>query len=98
MPFFQNVHAFRFWIWQFSVARLLNDHFISIKVDREERPDIDKIYMTYVQVTSGGGGWPLSIWLTPQLKPVLGGTYFPPDDNPFGAPGFKTVLRTLHKK
>ncbi|XP_022658964.1 uncharacterized protein B0495.5-like [Varroa destructor] len=81
-----------------EVARLLNDHFISIKVDREERPDIDKIYMTYVQVTSGGGGWPLSIWLTPQLKPVLGGTYFPPDDNPFGAPGFKTVLRTLHKK
>lgn len=76
------------------VAKMLNDWFVSIKVDREERPDVDKVYMTYVQAITGGGGWPLSAFLSPDLKPLMGGTYFPPDDN-FGRPGFKTVLRKV---
>ncbi|PKA58457.1 dTMP kinase [Apostasia shenzhenica] len=63
-------------------------------VDREERPDVDKVYMTYVQALYGGGGWPLSVFLSPDLKPLMGGTYFPPDDN-YGRPGFKTVLRKV---
>ncbi len=74
-----------------EVARVLNEHFVPIKVDREERPDVDRVYMTYVQATTGGGGWPMSVWLTPELKPFLGGTYFPPDDR-WGRPGFKKVL------
>ncbi|KAL9247185.1 hypothetical protein vseg_020642 [Gypsophila vaccaria] len=77
-----------------EVAKLLNDWFVSIKVDREERPDVDKVYMTYVQALYGGGGWPLSVFLSPDLKPLMGGTYFPPDDN-YGRPGFKTVLRKV---
>ncbi|VFQ89942.1 unnamed protein product [Cuscuta campestris] len=77
-----------------EVARLLNDSFISIKVDREERPDVDKVYMTYVQAMYGGGGWPLSVFLSPDLKPLMGGTYFPPDDK-YGRPGFKTILRKI---
>ncbi|KAK3407380.1 hypothetical protein EUGRSUZ_K03449 [Eucalyptus grandis] len=77
-----------------GVAKLLNDWFVSIKVDREERPDVDKVYMTYVQALYGGGGWPLSVFLSPDLKPLMGGTYFPPDDK-FGRPGFKTVLRKV---
>lgn len=58
----------------------MNEHFINIKVDREERPDVDKVYMTFVQATTGGGGWPMSVFLTPKLKPIFGGTYFPPED------------------
>lgn len=77
-----------------EVAKLLNDWFVSIKVDREERPDVDKVYMTYVQALYGGGGWPLSVFLSPDLKPLMGGTYFPPDDK-YGRPGFKTVLRRV---
>ncbi|PIN01246.1 protein containing a thioredoxin domain [Handroanthus impetiginosus] len=77
-----------------EVAKLLNDWFVSIKVDREERPDVDKVYMTYVQALYGGGGWPLSAFLSPDLKPLMGGTYFPPDDK-YGRPGFKTVLRKV---
>ncbi|CAO2167655.1 unnamed protein product [Urochloa humidicola] len=77
-----------------EVAKLLNDWFVSIKVDREERPDVDKVYMTYVSALHGGGGWPLSVFLSPNLKPLMGGTYFPPDDN-YGRPGFKTVLRKV---
>ncbi|PWZ33843.1 Spermatogenesis-associated protein 20 [Zea mays] len=77
-----------------EVAKLLNDWFVSIKVDREERPDVDKVYMTYVSALHGGGGWPLSVFLSPDLKPLMGGTYFPPDDN-YGRPGFKTVLRKV---
>lgn len=77
-----------------EVARLLNEFFVSIKVDREERPDVDKVYMTYVQAIYGGGGWPLSVFLSPDLKPLMGGTYFPPDDK-YGRPGFKTVLRKV---
>ena len=65
-----------------------------IKVDREERPDIDRIYMLFVQATTGGGGWPMSVWLTPELKPFFGGTYFPPD-NRYGRPGFPVVLERI---
>ncbi|KAJ0052423.1 hypothetical protein Pint_01038 [Pistacia integerrima] len=75
-----------------EVAKLLNDWFVSVKVDREERPDIDKVYMTYVQALYGGGGWPLSVFLSPDLKPLMGGTYFPPEDK-YGRPGFKTILK-----
>ncbi|KAK8960947.1 hypothetical protein KSP40_PGU001705 [Platanthera guangdongensis] len=74
-----------------EISRMLNEWFVSIKVDREERPDVDKVYMSYVQALYGVGGWPLSVFLSPDLKPFMGGTYFPPDDN-YGRPGFKTVL------
>jgi uncharacterized protein YyaL (SSP411 family) len=77
-----------------EVARILNEHFVSIKVDREERPDLDQIYMTAVQLMTGQGGWPMSMFLTPDLKPFYGGTYFPPDDR-YGRPGFKRVLLAL---
>ena len=60
-----------------KVARLLNSTFIPIKVDREERPDVDRIYMNYVQATTGSGGWPLNVFLTPDLEPIFGGTYWP---------------------
>src|SRR5436305_249755 len=69
----------------------MNREFVNIKVDREERPDVDRVYMTFVQATTGGGGWPMSVWLTPDLKPFVGGTYFPPEDR-FGQPGFTKVL------
>src|SRR5262245_65237962 len=74
-----------------EIARILNEHFVSIKVDREERPDVDNVYMTFVQATTGGGGWPLNVWLTPDLKPFVGGTYFPPEDRE-GFPGFRSML------
>src|SRR5204862_2924145 len=76
------------------VASVLNDHFVSIKVDREERPDVDRVYMTFVQATTGSGGWPMSVWLTPELKPFVGGTYFPPEDR-WGQPGFTKVLERI---
>jgi hypothetical protein len=77
-----------------AVGRFLNDHFVSIKVDREERPDVDKIYMTFVQSTTGSGGWPLNVFLTPDLKPFFGGTYFPPDTR-HGRPGFLQLLEQV---
>jgi len=77
-----------------TIAALLNENFVSIKVDREERPDIDRVYMTFVQATTGSGGWPMSVWLTPDLQPFAGGTYFPPRDSPGGA-GLPTVLRRV---
>lgn len=77
-----------------QIAEVLNRSFVSIKLDREERPDIDRIYMTFVQATTGGGGWPMSVWLTPELKPFYGGTYFPPD-NRYGRPGFRTILEHI---
>jgi uncharacterized protein YyaL (SSP411 family) len=77
-----------------SIAELLNRDYVAIKVDREERPDVDRIYMTFVQATSGGGGWPMSVWLTPDLKPFFGGTYFPPE-NRWGHPGFGSVLTQI---
>jgi uncharacterized protein len=77
-----------------AVAAILNKHFVSIKVDREERPDVDKVYMTFVQATTGGGGWPMNVWLTPDLKPFFGGTYFPPE-NRGGRASFTTVLTKI---
>jgi uncharacterized protein YyaL (SSP411 family) len=85
-----------------EIAAYMNEHFINVKVDREERPDLDDIYMTAVQVyfqavgSPQGGGWPLSMFLTPEGKPIAGGTYFPPEDMP-GRPGFPTVLNTVHE-
>jgi uncharacterized protein YyaL (SSP411 family) len=79
-----------------EVAAFVNAHFVSIKVDREERPDVDKIYMTFVQATTGQGGWPLNVFLTPELKPFYGGTYFPPD-NRHGRPGFLQLLRQIQQ-
>jgi uncharacterized protein YyaL (SSP411 family) len=95
-----------------EIAKILNDYFVAIKVDREERPDVDRVYMTYLQVniffyysisfrfflkaTEGGGGWPLSVWLTPQLQPFFAGTYFPPtSEHRYGRPGFKEILLKL---
>ena len=77
-----------------EIAQILNDNFIAIKVDREERPDIDTIYMMAVTSMTGRGGWPLSVWLTPDLKPFFGGTYFPPYGN-HGRYGFKEILLYL---
>jgi uncharacterized protein YyaL (SSP411 family) len=77
-----------------ETARVLNEFFVPVKVDREERPDVDRVYMTFVQATTGSGGWPMSVWLTPELQPFAGGTYFPPEDR-YGRPGFVTVLRKL---
>jgi len=77
-----------------KVGAFLRENFVSIKVDREERPDVDKIYMTFVQSTAGGGGWPLNVFLTPDLKPFYGGTYFPPD-NRHGRPSFLSVLHQI---
>src|SRR5438477_4922517 len=77
-----------------EIAKLMNDNFVNIKVDREERPDIDQVYMTFVQATTGSGGWPMNVWLTPDLKPFVGGTYFPPEDK-WGQPGFAKVLERI---
>ncbi|HYW42489.1 MAG TPA: thioredoxin domain-containing protein [Bryobacteraceae bacterium] len=74
-----------------QIAELLNRDYVAIKVDREERPDVDRIYMTFVQATSGNGGWPMSVWLTPELQPFFGGTYFPPETR-WGHPGFGAIL------
>ncbi|OGW72715.1 MAG: hypothetical protein A2Y02_00470 [Omnitrophica bacterium GWA2_52_12] len=80
-----------------EIAKLLNNYFISIKVDREERPDVDQVYMQLVQAMTGSGGWPMSVFLTHDLKPFYGGTYFPPEDR-WGRPGFTTVLEALRGK
>src|SRR5438105_9074184 len=78
-----------------DTAKLLNEHFIPIKVDREERPDVDAIYMAAVQaLNQGQGGWPMSVWLTPELQPFYAGTYFPPRDH-YGRPSFTRVLTAL---
>ncbi|XP_043943287.1 spermatogenesis-associated protein 20 isoform X2 [Protopterus annectens] len=77
-----------------EIGKILHDSFVAIKVDREERPDVDKVYMTFVQATSSGGGWPMSVWLTPDLKPFVGGTYFPLEDGTYHL-GFKTVLKRI---
>ena len=74
-----------------EIARIMNEHFVNIKVDREERPDLDAIYMQAVQAMTGGGGWPLTVFLTPNGEPFYGGTYFPPEDR-HGLPGFPRVL------
>jgi len=77
-----------------EVAAIMNREFVNIKVDREERPDVDRVYMTFVQATTGSGGWPMSVWLTPDLKPFVGGTYFPPEER-YGQPAFKKVLERI---
>lgn len=77
-----------------AIGAFLNEHFVSIKVDREERPDLDQIYMASVQLLTKQGGWPMSVFLTPDLKPFYGGTYFPPRDL-YGRPSFRRVLETL---
>ena len=77
-----------------SIAKLMNEKFVNVKVDREERPDVDQLYMTAVQVLTRHGGWPMSVWLTPDLRPFYGGTYFPPTDA-HGRPGFPTVINAL---
>ena len=77
-----------------EIAEIMNDNFINIKVDREERPDLDTIYMNYVQITTGSGGWPMTVFLTPSQIPFYGGTYFPPEDR-YGRPGFKRICLAL---
>src|ERR1051325_10022854 len=77
-----------------ATAALMNAHFVSIKVDREERPDLDSIYMAAVQALSGQGGWPMTVFLTPDGKPFFGGTYFPPEDR-HGLPAFRRVLTSV---
>ena len=79
-----------------SIAELMNSNFVNIKVDREERPDIDSVYMTYTQALTGQGGWPMTVFLTPDKKPFYAGTYFPPTDN-HGRPGFSRLLESISK-
>ncbi len=81
-----------------EIAAIMNRHFVPIKVDREERPDIDALYMQAVQALTGQGGWPMTVFLTPQGRPFYGGTYYPPDDRRYGQqiiPGFRTVLLSM---
>ncbi len=78
-----------------DIAALMNEHFVNIKVDREERPDLDQIYMSAVMAMTGHGGWPMSVFLTPDVKPFFGGTYFPPSDSR-GMAGFPRVLLGVH--
>ena len=77
-----------------EIAGLMNAHFVNVKVDREERPDLDAIYMNFVQMTTGSGGWPLTVFLTPDQVPFYGGTYFPPEDS-YGRPGFRRILESV---
>ena len=79
-----------------EIASYLNDNYICIKVDREERPDIDQVYMTFAQRATGSGGWPLNVWLTPDRKPFYAGTYFPPSRRPgYGSPAFPEILKHI---
>src|SRR5262245_5644061 len=77
-----------------QIAKLMNDNFVNIKVDREERPDLDQVYMSAVQIMTGSGGWPLTVFLLPNGEPFYGGTYFPPDDR-YGRPGFPRLLMNI---
>ncbi len=79
-----------------ATAALMNRYFVNVKVDREERPDVDRVYMTYVQASTGSGGWPMSVWITPDLEPFLGGTYYPPQARP-GTPGFPMLIERVHE-
>ncbi len=79
-----------------QIAKLMNDNFVCVKVDREERPDIDSIYMMAVQAMTGHGGWPMTVFLTPEGKPFYGGTYFPPEDRR-GMPGFPKVIEAISR-
>ena len=81
-----------------EIARYINQNYIPIKVDREERPDIDAIYMAAVQALTGRGGWPMTVWLTPDRKPFYGGTYYPARDGDRGAGiGFLTLLKKIRR-
>ena len=77
-----------------EIAALMNAGFVNIKVDREERPDVDSVYMTFTQAMTGSGGWPMTVFLTPDLEPFYAGTYFPPDDR-YGRPGFPKLLHSV---
>src|SRR6478672_675728 len=77
-----------------ATAKVMNDNFVNIKVDMEERPDVDQIYMTFVQLTTGRGGWPMNVFLTPDKLPFFGGTYFPPTAR-YGMPSFQNVLLSI---
>ncbi|MQA00088.1 MAG: DUF255 domain-containing protein [Dehalococcoidia bacterium] len=77
-----------------SIAALMNEHFVNIKVDREERPDVDSVFMTFTQAMTGQGGWPMTVFLTPQGEPFYAGTYFPPEDQ-YGRPGFPRLLQAI---
>jgi len=77
-----------------QIAKIMNEHFVSIKVDREQRPDVDEIYMNAIVMMTGSGGWPLSVFMTPEGKPFYGGTYFPPSDS-YGRPGFERILLSV---
>src|SRR5687767_6513570 len=77
-----------------ATARVMNENFVNIKVDMEERPDVDKIYMTFVQITTGRGGWPMNVFLTPDKKPFFGGTYFPPSPR-YGMPSWQQILASI---
>jgi hypothetical protein len=77
-----------------AVARVMNEAFVPVKVDREERPDVDEIYMAFVQATTGAGGWPLTVFVAPDRTPFFGGTYFPPEDR-WGRPGFPRILEAI---
>jgi len=79
-----------------NIAEMMNRYFVNIKVDREERPDIDSVYMNFVQLTTGSGGWPLTVAITPDMIPFFGGTYYPPEDK-YGRPGFPKILHALSK-
>src|SRR3954451_4153202 len=77
-----------------ATAAVMNENFINIKVDMEERPDVDKIYMNFVQITTGRGGWPMNVFLTPDKKPFFGGTYFPPAPR-YGMPSWRQILMSI---
>ena len=81
-----------------EIAKLMNEWFVNIKVDREQRPDLDNIYMQATQLITGRGGWPNNVFLTPDLKPFFAGSYFPPADTQSGRPGFPSILKALHEK
>src|SRR5688572_8406313 len=77
-----------------GIARIMNERFVCIKVDREERPDLDEIYMQATLALNGQGGWPMTVFLTPNQEPIFAGTYFPPEDR-YGRPGFPTLLKKI---
>ncbi len=77
-----------------ATAAIMNEHFVNIKVDMEERPDVDQIYMNFVQLTTGRGGWPMNVFLTPDKRPFFGGTYFPPGPR-YGMPSWPQILTSI---
>ena len=79
-----------------EIAKLMNEYFVNVKVDREERPDVDRVYMTALQAMTGSGGWPMSMFLTPELKPFYGATYVPPKAK-YGRAGFEDVIEQIHE-